>query len=109
MILETISKGSTYQGLVFTINKKNGDTREPLDLSTATVKMTVKDKYDTNVLTLTSPDGLVISENTVTFPPQVINLKAGNYRFDIKIKLSETEVATGIASGTWTITQPITE
>jgi hypothetical protein len=85
----------------------------PLNLTGASIKMQVRLSNDSpTVLELSNSNGGIIITNPlngqITIPPKLINIPVGNYKYEIKIHLSNGETKTFI-EGTWSITEEITK
>jgi hypothetical protein len=103
-------KGDTFKGITFRITK-NGET---LDLTNATIKMSLKkDKSSiVSVLDLSTINTKIIILTPATsgafqIPPQIISVPAATYYYDIQLTLASGEVSTYI-EGSWKILQDIT-
>ena len=99
-------KGDTFAGASFTINVN----ASPLDLTGATIVMTVK-RGDCNGSTVGTLSSANAGEITITnaaggefqIDEQVIDFPAGTHYYDIQFTLQDGTIKTYI-SGNWTIT-----
>jgi len=102
-------KGDTFEGTTFTISV-NG---VPLPLTSALIKMSLKPNKSTlkSVLDLSTTNGrlLIIDAINGKFQvvPQIIDIPAALYYYDIQITLSNGKVKTYI-EGQWKIEQDVT-
>jgi len=85
----------------------------PINLTGATIKMQVRLSADSpSVLELSNLNGGIIITNApngqIRIPPKLINIPVGNYKYEIKIHLSNGENKTFV-EGTWSITEEITK
>ena len=98
--LKPVNSGNTYKGAKFTL-----PSEQTYSLTGATILMQVRDEFDTPVVatfTLTK-----LSEYQFSIPPQVINIKAGTYNYDILIIFADGRKKTYIG-GEWTIEPVVT-
>lgn len=102
--LSNHKSGDTFDGVDFTVTVNAA----PLDLTGATITMTVKKDSckGQTVLTLTNGSGLTVTNaanGQFEIDEQIINLPADTYYYEITFTLADTSVKTYI-SGYWTIT-----
>lgn len=96
--------GDTFDGVDFTITVNAA----PLDLTGATITMTIKKDTCKGpvALTLTNGSGLTITDaanGQFEIDEQIISLPADTYYYEITFLLADSSVKTYI-SGYWTIT-----
>jgi hypothetical protein len=101
-------KGDTFDGTLFTI-KVNG---VPLDLNSAHIDMDLRlEPLGVIAKTFSSDTGGIIiynpSDGQFTVDPQIVDVPAGDYYYDIEITLSNGVVKTYVG-GRWKILQDIT-
>ena len=107
--MKDLVRGTTYNGAEFTVTV-NG---QPMDLTGATIKMELKlFKESEPDKTFTTADGsMTISATTpgvFYITPQIIDIPAGNYRFDIRFFFLDGTIKT-YCEGTWKILQNVTD
>lgn len=102
-------KGDTYKGTSFTILVNE----LPLNLTSASIKMSLKTEKSSMVSILdlsTANNKISITsalEGKFQIVPQIININAGLYYYDIQIILPTGIVKTYV-EGQWTILQDVT-
>jgi hypothetical protein len=108
--IPTHKSGDTWSGIPNISFVRKGI---PLNLNGAMVRMQVRSSNDSpSVLDLSSPNsGIIItdaSNGQITIPSRIIDVPAGEYKYEIQIKLANGETKTFI-EGNWTITENITK
>jgi hypothetical protein len=102
-------KGDTYEGTKFTINVNNA----PLSLTGAFIKMSLKTNKSAvrSDFDLSTTNGRLLITNatagTFQVVPQIIDIPATLYYYDIEITLPNGKVKTYI-EGQWKIEQDVT-
>lgn len=97
--------GDTWEGISSITFLTNGF---PIDLSNAIVKIDFRRSVDSPaVLSLTNvaSAGIVVINalsGIISIPPQIVDIPIGTYQYDLKIKLSSTQVKTYMR-GSWDI------
>lgn len=105
--LKDIVKGTTYNGAEFSITV-NG---QPLDLTGTTIKMDLKQfKTAETALVFSTIDGTITlgAPGVFYIAPRVIDIPAGEYRFDIRFLFLDGTIKT-YCSGTWKVLQNVTD
>jgi len=103
--------GDTWRGINRIVIYRNGS---PLDLNDASAKMQVRVQHDSpplvefNSINNTILFTLPLSSGEFSIPPQLVDIPAGNYRWDLELTLSSGEIKT-FAAGTWRIISDITQ
>jgi hypothetical protein len=109
--LPTHIKGDTFDGVEFTLVLNSA----PVDLTNAVIDMDVRKKVNpksSSLLRISSTTGGIeigtpATSGIFSIVPQIVDIAAGEYVYDIQIAFPDGEVKTYIA-GDWTITQDIT-
>ena len=103
-------RNDTWDGIVFTITDSNGD---PIDLSSATVKMQIRRGIKSGKLedTRTGSGQAEVTDGPngeITIGAYVVDYLAATYYYDVQVTFPDTSVKTYIA-GTWTFIEDVTK
>jgi len=107
--LETISEGSTYSGCEIEGVEEINGVDYPVGLTGANIIMAIKRKGTTYATYRTADGTLLISDTLIIIPPHVPVLTKGVYEFDFNVIMPNGDPFTGLAGGTWEVTEPITK
>jgi hypothetical protein len=106
----SIIKGDTFNGVLFTLTLNT----VPVDLTNAHINMDVRlTATGTLVKRYTSDASANITISATptngkfTFNQQIINIAAGNYKYDIEIELADGSIKTYVY-GSFIVTQDVT-
>lgn len=118
-ILDTISEGSTFSGLIIELQEEiilTGDTEPtlvPVDLTGASIVMNLKKAHIIAATYSTNGDlpsnTITVDGNKIIIAEHIPTLTYGLYDFDFNITLQTGVIITGFARGQWTILNPITK